>query len=75
MVVCSLAPGVVDTPMQATIRGVAENLFPERARFRQLKESGALRDATAVAHDIISLLNTERLANGGNYDIRELLNG
>jgi benzil reductase ((S)-benzoin forming) len=75
MVVCSLAPGVVDTPMQATIRGVTEGQFPERERFRQMKESGALRDATAVARDIISLLNTERLANGGNYDIRELLNG
>ncbi len=74
MVVCSLAPGVVDTAMQATIRGVTVEEFPERERFRQMKESGALRDADAVARDIISLLHTERLANGGNYDIRELLN-
>jgi len=72
--VCSLAPGVVDTPMQATIRDVTTEQFPERERFRQMKESGALRDAAAVARDIISLLNTGRLANGGNYDIRELLN-
>jgi len=74
MVVCSLAPGVVDTAMQATIRSVTLDEFPERERFREMKESGALRDAGAVARDIISLLHTERLANGGNYDIRELLN-
>jgi hypothetical protein len=37
-----------------------------------MKETGGLRDALAVARDIISLCNTERLANGGNYDIREL---
>jgi len=74
MVVCSLAPGVVDTAMQATIRNVAVDEFPDRERFRQMKESGDLRDADAVARDIISLLHTERLANGGNYDIRELLN-
>jgi len=74
MVVCSLAPGVVDTAMQETIRSVTLDEFPDRERFRQMKESGDLRNADAVARDIISLLHTERLANGGNYDIRELLN-
>ena len=71
--ICSLAPGVVDTPMQAVIREATLESFPERERFRQMKETGGLRDALAVARDIISLCNTERLANGGNYDIRELL--
>jgi benzil reductase ((S)-benzoin forming) len=70
--ICSLAPGVVDTPMQAVIREATLESFPERGRFRQMKETGGLRDALAVARDIISLCNTERLANGGNYDIREL---
>ena len=60
--------------MQATIREVTLDEFPERDRFREMKESGVLRDAAGVARDIISLLHTERLANGGNYDIRELLN-
>lgn len=71
--ICSLAPGVVDTPMQAVIREATLESFPERERFRQMKEIGVLRDALAVARDIISLCDTERLANGGNYDIRELL--
>jgi hypothetical protein len=38
-----------------------------------MKETGGLRAASTVARDIISICNTERLANGGNYDIRELL--
>ena len=71
--ICSLAPGVVDTAMQAAIRNAALEAFPEREKFRQMKETGVLRDPLAVARDIISLCNTERLANGGNYDIRELL--
>ncbi len=74
--ICTLAPGVVDTAMQATIRDTTEEAFPEVARFRDLKESGALRDATAVARDIISLFHPpagqDQLLNGGNYDIREL---
>ncbi len=74
--ICSLAPGVFDTAMQATIRNTSAIDFPDVARFRDMKESGALRDAAAVAHDIILLLHPpagqEQLLNGGNYDIREL---
>ncbi len=76
LAICTLAPGVVDTAMQTTIRSISADAFPDVARFRDMKESGALRDATAVARDIISLLHPpsgqERLLNGGNYDIREL---
>lgn len=72
--VVSLAPGIIDTPMQATLRAVPAERFPDRARFENMKTSGALRDASSVAHDIIQLLQSNRLANGGNYDIRELLN-
>ncbi len=74
--ICSLAPGVFDTAMQATIRNTSAEDFPDVARFRDMKESGALRDVADVARDIILLLNPpagqEKLLNGGNYDIREL---
>ncbi len=74
--ICTLGPGVVDTAMQSTIRDTTEDAFPDVARFRDLKESGALRDATSVARDIISLIHPPagqvQLLNGGNYDIREL---
>lgn len=70
--VCSLAPGVVDTPMQSQIRTVSEHNFPDVARFRAMKAEGALRNAHDVAKDIARLIDNGRLTNGGNFDIREL---
>ena len=72
LAICSLAPGVVDTPMQALIRSTSETDFPDVARFRAMKVDGALRDAHAVARDIVALIAGDRLTNGGNFDIREL---
>lgn len=43
---CSLAPGVIDTDMQAAIRATPSSDFPLRQRFVDLKEGGAL-DAPA----------------------------
>jgi benzil reductase ((S)-benzoin forming) len=73
LVVCSLAPGVVDTPMQSVIRETTLEAFPDRERFRQMKEDGVLRDASAVARDMIKLLDSNKFTNGGNFDIREIL--
>jgi benzil reductase ((S)-benzoin forming) len=70
--VCSLAPGVVDTNMQATVRSVDEKDFPDVARFRAMKADGVLRDAHDVARDIVNLIEANRLTNGGNFDVREL---
>lgn len=36
-------PGIVDTSMQETIRGMAEADFPDVGRFRRLHEQGSLR--------------------------------
>lgn len=70
--ICSLAPGVVDTPMQAQVRSVSESEFPDVERFRTMKTDGTLRAANEVARDIIKLIETNKLSNGGNFDIREL---
>jgi benzil reductase ((S)-benzoin forming) len=71
--ICSLAPGVVDTPMQGQIREKSAHEFPDVERFRAMKNDGALRDAHEVARDIVMLIQQGRLTNGGNFDIRELL--
>ena len=71
--ICSLAPGVVDTPMQAQIREKSAHEFPDVERFRAMKNDGVLRDAHDVARDIVSLIQQGRLPHGGNLDIRELL--
>ena len=71
--ICSLAPGVVDTPMQGQIRNISEQDFPDVARFRAMKAEGVLRDAHDVARDIIGLVERDKLTNGGNFDLRDLM--
>lgn len=72
LAVCSLAPGVVDTPMQGQIRDMTAAEFPDVERFRTMKKDGALRGAHDVARDIVRLIGQDRFANGGIYDLREL---
>ena len=72
LAICSLAPGVVDTPMQAQVRGATAEQFPDVARFRAMKLDGALRPAEDVARDIVKLIQENKLSNGGNFDFREL---
>ncbi|MBI3716844.1 MAG: SDR family NAD(P)-dependent oxidoreductase [Betaproteobacteria bacterium] len=73
LTICSLAPGVVDTPMQGRVRATSADDFPDVERFRGMKADGALRPAADVAQDIIRLIHGNRLENGGNHDIREML--
>jgi benzil reductase ((S)-benzoin forming) len=70
--VCSLAPGVVDTPMQAVVRSSDPAAFPDRPRFEAMKNEGALRPAADVARDILAAIDQGRLTNGGNFDLREM---
>jgi benzil reductase ((S)-benzoin forming) len=72
LAVCSLAPGVVDTPMQGQIREKTPAEFPDVERFRAMKKDGALRSAHDVARDIVRLIEQNRFANAGSYDLREL---
>lgn len=53
----ALAPGVVDTDMQATIRQSEEESFSQLKRFRKLKEDNALSTPTEVAEKILYLLD------------------
>lgn len=70
--ICSLAPGVVDTSMQAQVRSVTEQQFPDVERFRAMKKDGVLREASDVARAMIKLVQSGKLTNGGNFDIREI---
>lgn len=72
LIVCSLAPGLVDTPMQTQLRSKSEREFPEVARFRQLKKEGTLRSPEEVAAEIIKLERLGVFENGGVHDIREI---
>jgi len=52
----SLAPGVIDTDMQAAIRATPDANFPLRERFVELKDTGGLTSPEACAHNLADYL-------------------
>jgi benzil reductase ((S)-benzoin forming) len=71
--VVSLAPGVIDTPMQGVVRAMSPEDFVDVERFRKMKEEGALRPADDVARDILTLEAAGRLDGAeAVLDLREL---
>ena len=68
----SLAPGVIDTPMQAIVRGVVAEDFADVERFRQMKAEGVLRAAEDVAADILRAEGEGRLKGEPVRDLRDL---
>jgi NAD(P)-dependent dehydrogenase (short-subunit alcohol dehydrogenase family) len=52
----AVAPGVVDTDMQAQIRAHGEETFPAVARFREIQRSGAWNSPAWVADHLLGLL-------------------
>ena len=70
--VVSLAPGVIDTPMQAVVRGASPEAFADVERFRAMKAEGALRPPDEVAADILRLEAEGKLAGEVVADLRAL---
>lgn len=68
--ILSVAPGVVETPMQAEIRETTARDFPQVERFRALHREGALRDPLAVARELWAL-RERALPNGAVIDLRD----
>lgn len=54
--VLSIAPGVVDTPMQDHVRRVPKDIFPQAERFHQYKTKGMLENPEGVAKKIVELI-------------------
>jgi benzil reductase ((S)-benzoin forming) len=70
--ICSVAPGVVDTDMQAEIRGSAIEHFPMRARFEELKSSGKLSTPEESAKKVIDYALSDAFGQVPVADVREL---
>lgn len=67
--ICSLAPGVIDTDMQAEIRATSLDRFPIRERFEALKREGQLTGAAECALKLVDFV----LAGGyGEQPIADL---
>ncbi len=70
--ICSLAPGVIDTDMQAEIRGTRLERFPQRARFEALKRNGELASPEDCARRLVNYLLSEKFGRLAVADLREV---
>ncbi len=68
--VIAIAPGVVDTDMQAEIRASTEDDFPMLQKFAAAKASGSLPGADETAGRLLQFLDNWPLEHGGIYDVR-----
>ena len=70
--ICSLAPGVIDTDMQAAIRHAPAEDFPLLDRFLALKENGELTSPTVAAERLVRHLLSEDFGKDVLADLRQL---
>lgn len=59
--ITAIAPGIVDTDMQAQIRSANKNDFADIERFISFKKEGTLTPPDIAAKEIIKLLTTDKL--------------
>ncbi len=64
----AVAPGIVETAMQARIRAASSDDFPSVGRFVEFREKGQIRDPEEAAREIWSLLR-RGLENGSVVDL------
>jgi NAD(P)-dependent dehydrogenase (short-subunit alcohol dehydrogenase family) len=69
--VCALAPGVIDTDMQVQLRGADARQFPDRQRFADLKNKGALTSPADTARRILAYLERPDFGQNPVADIRD----
>ena len=69
--VCSLAPGVIDTDMQAQLRGAEAGSFPDQGNFANLMSSGQLTPATEAAARILAYLARPDFGSQPVADVRD----
>lgn len=70
--ICSLAPGVIDTDMQAEIRASDIAGFPQRERFEQLKANGQLSTPEQCARQVVDYLLGPDFGSQPRADLRQL---
>lgn len=69
--VCSLAPGVIDTDMQAQLRGADASDFPDVQNFANLKAGGMLASPADAAARVLAWLQRADFGANPVADVRE----
>ena len=72
MRVLAIAPGVVSTNMQATIRATEVDDFPDGDRFRTMHAADQLGDPDEVGATLWTYANSDRWETGATADVRNL---
>ncbi|MFZ5988963.1 MAG: (S)-benzoin forming benzil reductase [Bacillota bacterium] len=71
--IVSVAPGIVDTDMQKTIRECKVEDFEQIEKFIRYKKEGKLQSPEVVAQKIIEMAKSRELSQGRIYDIRDFM--
>lgn len=71
--VASMAPGVLDTGMQNTIRHSDVGDFPAVEHFMQLHQTGQLATPAAIAHALLTFINSVEFGTTVLDDIRRYI--
>ncbi|MBC7857909.1 MAG: SDR family oxidoreductase [Burkholderiaceae bacterium] len=70
--ICALAPGVIDTEMQAEIRAATLDQFPLREKFDALKRERQLSAPEDCARRLVDYLLSEKFGQAPLADLREI---
>jgi NAD(P)-dependent dehydrogenase (short-subunit alcohol dehydrogenase family) len=69
--ICSLAPGVIDTEMQAQLRGADAARFPDRGSFLGLQARGTLSSPREAAARVLAFLARADFGSKPVADVRD----
>jgi len=67
----ALSPGIIDTPMQESIRAASENDFSGLSKFKAFKENGDLSTPEEVAEKVLYLINNPLDFDAVLQDVRK----
>ncbi len=67
----NVAPGIIDTGMQTTIRGTSERAFIHKEKFVEFKEQGQLIPPALAGKKLARLLLSLEFEDGKSVDIRD----
>lgn len=70
--ICSLAPGIIDTDMQAEIRATPLQRFPLKEKFEELKRTGQLTDPKDCARNLVRYLVDSSFGDSTVADLRDM---
>jgi len=68
--ICSLAPGTIDTDMQAEIRASTDERFPDRERFVAMKRDKRLKNPADTGRAVVDFLLSDAFGDEPVADLR-----